>query len=78
MPVTDDLALFERAGLDTVSGFPYEQMDPYYARLADSDLRHVLGRSEASAAIMADGYARASGRVGVVDGDPFAAPPMLI
>ncbi|MFD1515231.1 thiamine pyrophosphate-binding protein [Halomarina rubra] len=69
MPVTDDLvALFERAGLDTVFGFPCEQMDPYYASLADSDLRHVLARSEASAAIMADGYARASGRVGVVDG----------
>ncbi|MFC5972978.1 thiamine pyrophosphate-binding protein [Halomarina salina] len=69
MPVTDDLVtLFERAGLDTVFGFPCEQLDPYYASLANSDLRHVLGRSEASAAIMADGYARASGRVGVVDG----------
>jgi len=69
MPVTDDLvALFERAGLDTVFGFPCEQMDPYYASIADSDLRHVLARSEASAAIMADGYARASGTVGVVDG----------
>ncbi|MWG36767.1 thiamine pyrophosphate-binding protein [Halomarina oriensis] len=69
MPVTDDLvALFERAGLDTVFGFPCEQMDPYYASIADAELRHVLARSEASAAVMADGYARASGRVGVVDG----------
>ena len=61
-------ALFEQAGIETVFGFPCEQMDPYYASLAESDLRHVLARSEASAALMADGYARAARTVGVVDG----------
>ncbi|AGB15508.1 thiamine pyrophosphate-dependent enzyme, possible carboligase or decarboxylase [Halovivax ruber XH-70] len=67
--VTDRIvSLFERAGVETVFGFPCEQLDPYYASLADSDLRHVLARSEASAALMADGYARASGSLGIVDG----------
>jgi acetolactate synthase-1/2/3 large subunit len=66
---TDEIVeLFEAGGVDTVFGFPCEQMDPYYSSLADSSLRHVLGRSEASAALMADGYARANRTVGVVDG----------
>ncbi|WP_255196551.1 thiamine pyrophosphate-binding protein [Halorarius litoreus] len=62
------VTLFEQAGIDTVFGFPCEQMDPYYASLAASEVRHVLGRSEATAALMADGYARASRTAGVVDG----------
>ncbi|MFC3957095.1 thiamine pyrophosphate-binding protein [Halovivax cerinus] len=67
--VTDRIVdCFERAGVETVFGFPCEQLDPYYASLADSDLRHVLARSEASAALMADGYARASRSIGIVDG----------
>jgi len=70
MADTTDLIVecFESSGIETVFGFPCEQMDPYYSSLADSSIRHVLGRSEASAALMADGYARASGRIGVVDG----------
>lgn len=69
MTTTDTIvAFFEQCGIETVFGFPCEQMDPYYASLADSSVRHVLGRSEASAALMADGYARASRSVGVVDG----------
>lgn len=62
------VSLFEDGGVETVFGFPCEQMDPYYSSLADSSLRHVLARSEASAALMADGYARANRTVGVVDG----------
>jgi acetolactate synthase-1/2/3 large subunit len=69
MNTTDAIvSLFETAGIETVFGFPCEQMDPYYSSLDDSGLRHVLARSEASAALMADGYARASRTVGVVDG----------
>lgn len=60
--------LFEEGGIGTVFGFPCEQMDPYYSSLSESSVRHVLARSEASAALMADGYARASRKVGVVDG----------
>jgi acetolactate synthase-1/2/3 large subunit len=62
------VSLFEAAGVETVFGFPCEQMDPYYASLSESGVRHVLARSEASAALMADGYARAARRLGVVDG----------
>ncbi|MFC7228564.1 thiamine pyrophosphate-binding protein [Salinirubellus salinus] len=62
------VSLFEAAGVETVFGFPCEQMDPYYASLSESDVRHVLARSEASAALMADGYARAARTLGVVDG----------
>ncbi|WP_436901161.1 thiamine pyrophosphate-binding protein [Halovenus halobia] len=59
---------FESSGVETVFGFPCEQMDPYYSSLADSSIRHVLARSEASAALMGDGYARASRQVAIVDG----------
>ncbi len=38
---------------------------PVYDELKDSGIRHILARHEQSAAHMADGYARASGRVGV-------------
>ncbi|WP_254767041.1 thiamine pyrophosphate-binding protein [Salinilacihabitans rarus] len=66
---TDQIVgVFETSGIDTVFGFPCEQMDPYYSSLAASSIRHVLARSEASATLMADGYARAGRRVGVVDG----------
>lgn len=66
---TDTLvALLERADIDTVFGLPCEQMDPYYASLAESDVRHIMARSEASAALMADGYARAARTAGIVDG----------
>ncbi len=67
-PTDQIITLFERGGIDTVFGFPCEQMDPYYSSLAESSLRHVLARSETSAALMADGYARANRTVGVVDG----------
>jgi len=60
--------VLEEAGIDVVFGFPSEQMEPYYAALADSDVRHVLTRNETTAAQMADGYARAAGTVGVCDG----------
>lgn len=69
-PDTTDriVEIFEDGGLEAVFGFPCEQMDPYYSSLSESSVSHVLARSEASAALMADGYARASRKVGVVDG----------
>lgn len=69
MRVSDGLVeLFEGSGMEFVFGLPSEQLEAYYASLPDSDLRHVLARSEAGAAIMADGYARKARQAAVVDG----------
>ena len=54
-----------REGVDTVFGYPGGAILPAYDALLDFPIRHVLVRHEQGAAHMADGYARASGRVGV-------------
>src|SRR4051812_1268334 len=54
-----------RAGVDTVFGLPGGACLPVYDALHDSPIRHVLMRHEAAAGHAAEGYARASGRVGV-------------
>jgi acetolactate synthase-1/2/3 large subunit len=58
----------ERAGVDTVFGVPGGACLPVYDALYDSSIRHVLMRHEAAAGHAAEGYARASGRVGVAIG----------
>ncbi|MGE3489364.1 MAG: biosynthetic-type acetolactate synthase large subunit [Vicinamibacterales bacterium] len=52
-------------GVDTVFGYPGGAILPAYDALLDHPIRHVLVRHEQGATHMADGYARASGRVGV-------------
>lgn len=52
-------------GADTVFGYPGGQLLPLYDMIYDSDLKHILVRHEQCAAHAADGYARASGKVGV-------------
>jgi len=52
-------------GVDIVFGYPGGQVLPLYDTIYDSDLRHILVRHEQCAAHAADGYARASGKVGV-------------
>ncbi len=52
-------------GVDTIFGLPGGANLPIYQYLPRFPLRHVLVRHEQGAAHMADGYARASGRVGV-------------
>jgi acetolactate synthase-1/2/3 large subunit len=54
-----------REGVDTVFGYPGGAILPAYDAMLDYPIRHVLVRHEQGAAHMADGYARASGRVGV-------------
>jgi len=54
-----------REGVDTIFGYPGGQVLPIYDALYDSKIRHVLVRHEQSAAHAADGYARATGKVGV-------------
>ena len=52
-------------GVDVVFGYPGGAIMPVYDAMLGSKIRHVLVRHEQGAAHMADGYARASGRVGV-------------
>jgi len=57
---------FKREGVKVIFGLPGGAILPVYDVLYDeADLRHILVRHEQCAAHMADGYARASGRVGV-------------
>ena len=55
----------EQQGVNTVFGYPGGAILPAYDALKHSNIHHVLVRHEQGATHMADGYARASGRVGV-------------
>ena len=57
--------VLEQEGVDVVFGYPGGAIMPAYDALPKYAVRHVLVRHEQGAAHMADGYARASGRVGV-------------
>ncbi|MDH7481548.1 MAG: biosynthetic-type acetolactate synthase large subunit [Armatimonadota bacterium] len=69
MKITGAQALVEslrREGVEVIFGFPGGVMLPIYDCLYDcKDIRHILVRHEQGAAHAADGYARATGRVGV-------------
>ena len=54
-----------REGVTTVFGYPGGAILPAYDAMLDYPIRHVLVRHEQGATHMADGYARASGKVGV-------------
>jgi len=60
----------ERERVEAVFGYPGGMNMPIYDALchpdrAEKGIRHILARHEQSAAHMADGYARASGKIGV-------------
>ncbi|WP_207687571.1 biosynthetic-type acetolactate synthase large subunit [Desulfonema limicola] len=52
-------------GVDTIFGFPGGAVIDIYDEMARTDIKHILVRHEQGAVHAADGYARASGRVGV-------------
>jgi acetolactate synthase I/II/III large subunit len=52
-------------GVEVIFGFPGGVVIPIYDAIFDSDLRHILVRHEQGAVHAADGYARATGKVGV-------------
>jgi acetolactate synthase-1/2/3 large subunit len=54
-----------REGVEVVFGYPGGANLPIYDALPEFNIHHVLVRHEQGAAHMADGYARASGKVGV-------------
>jgi acetolactate synthase-1/2/3 large subunit len=55
----------EREGVELIFGYPGGAIMPVYDALLDSKIRHILVRHEQAAALAADGYARATGKVGV-------------
>ncbi len=55
----------EDVGVDTVFGIPGGAILPAYDPLFDSSVRHILVRHEQGAGHAAEGYAMATGRVGV-------------
>ncbi|HBG22201.1 MAG TPA: biosynthetic-type acetolactate synthase large subunit [Peptococcaceae bacterium] len=56
----------EQEGVEVVFGYPGGAVIPLYDKLYDSPLKHILVRHEQAAAHAADGYARATGKTGVV------------
>ena len=54
-----------REGVTDVFGYPGGAILPAYDAMLDYPIRHTLVRHEQGATHMADGYARATGRVGV-------------
>ncbi|MDR0990067.1 MAG: acetolactate synthase large subunit, partial [Propionibacteriaceae bacterium] len=67
-PITGAQALvrsLERLGVEVAFGIPGGAILPLYDPLFDSSIRHILCRHEQGAAHAAEGYATATGRVGV-------------
>jgi acetolactate synthase I/II/III large subunit len=54
-----------REGVNVVFGYPGGAILPAYDAMLDFPIRHILVRHEQGATHMADGYARATGKVGV-------------
>src|SRR4249919_2122693 len=68
MAMTGAQALWEalvREGVTDIFGYPGGAILPAYDAMLGYPVHHVLVRHEQGASHMADGYARASGRVGV-------------
>ena len=55
----------KKEGVEVIFGFPGGAVLDIYHEMARHNIRHILVRHEQGATHMADGYARASGRVGV-------------
>ncbi|MFC4161659.1 acetolactate synthase 2 catalytic subunit [Chitinimonas lacunae] len=55
----------EAEAVELVFGYPGGTIMPFYDALVGRRVRHILCRHEQGAALAANGYARASGRVGV-------------
>ncbi|MFP3927464.1 MAG: biosynthetic-type acetolactate synthase large subunit [Desulfobacteraceae bacterium] len=57
--------ILRREGVECIFGYPGGAVIDIYDELARTDMRHILARHEQGAVHAADGYARASGKVGV-------------
>ena len=59
------MKVLKEEGVDTIFGYPGGAVIDIYDELVKTDIRHFLVRHEQGAVHAADGYARASGKVGV-------------
>ncbi len=59
------MRILAEEGVDTIFGYPGGSVLDIYDELYKSPINHILVRHEQAAAHAADGYARASGKVGV-------------
>ncbi len=57
--------VLEEEGVNTVFGYPGGAILPFYDAMRDSSVKHILTAHEQGAAHAADGYGRATGKVGV-------------
>lgn len=61
------LQCLKKEGVDTIFGYPGGAVIPLYDALYDEkDIKHIITAHEQGASHAADGYARATGKVGVV------------
>jgi tartronate-semialdehyde synthase len=60
--------VLESEGVDTIFGIPGAAILPFYAALRESSIRHLTVRHEEGGTHSADGYSRATGRIGVAVG----------
>ena len=58
--------VLHQEGVEYIFGYPGGAAIPIFDALVDSPIKHILNRHEQGAAHMADGFARATGRPGVV------------
>jgi tartronate-semialdehyde synthase len=62
------VSVLESEGVDTIFGIPGASILPLYDALRGSSIRHLTVRHEEGATHAADGYSRATGRIGVAAG----------
>ncbi|MBE9486860.1 MAG: biosynthetic-type acetolactate synthase large subunit, partial [Chloroflexi bacterium] len=60
------LESLQKEGVDTIFGYPGGAVINIYDDLYDSSIEHILTRHEQGAVHAADGYARCTGKVGVI------------
>src|ERR1041384_5321623 len=67
-----------REGVRDVFGYPGGAILPAYDAMLGYPIRHILTRHEQGATHMADGYARATGKVGVALGTSGPGAPNMV
>ena len=65
----------EQEGVTMTFGYPGAVICPFYDHIFQSDIEHVLVRSEQNAAHAASGFARTSGKAGVCIATPTSNQP---